>query len=56
VFRRAIEAIIHFATEQHKSIFSPSEAADIKSVMQSYGETTDIIGRLIGSDVESICN
>ena len=41
VFRRAIEAIIHFATERHKSIFSPSEAADIKSVMQSYGETTD---------------
>ena len=41
VFRRAIEAIIHFATEQHKSIFSPSEAADIKSVMQSYGETTE---------------
>ena len=40
VFRRAIEAIIHFATERHKSIFSPSEAADIKSVMQSYGETT----------------
>lgn len=27
--------------EQHKSIFSPSEAADIKSVMQSYGETTE---------------
>ena len=41
VFRRAIEAIIHFATERHKSIFSPSEAADIKSVMQSYGETTE---------------
>ncbi len=41
VFRRAIEAIIHFATERHKSIFSPSEAADIKSVMQSYGKTTE---------------
>ena len=41
VFRRAIEAIIHFGTEQHKSIFSPSEAADIKSVMQEYGETTE---------------
>ena len=41
VFMRAIEAIIHFATERHKSIFSPSEAADIKSVMQSYGETTE---------------
>lgn len=41
VFRRAIDAIIHFATEQHKSIFSNDEAADIKSVMQSYGETTE---------------
>ena len=41
VFRRAVEAIIHFATERYKSIFSPSEAADIKSVMQSYGETTE---------------
>lgn len=40
VFRRAIDAIIHFGTEQHKSIFAPSEAADIKSVMQKYGETT----------------
>lgn len=41
VFRRAIDAIIHFGTEQHKSIFAPSEAADIKSVMQEYGETTE---------------
>lgn len=41
VFRRAIEAIIHFATERHKSIFSPSEAADIKCVMQRYGETIE---------------
>ncbi len=41
VFRQAIDAIIHFATERHKSIFSPSEAADIKNVMQSYGETTE---------------
>ncbi len=41
VFRRAIEAIIHFATERHKSIFSNDEAADIKSVMQSYGENTE---------------
>ena len=40
VFRRAINAIIHFGTEQHKSLFAPSEAADIKSVMQEYGETT----------------
>ena len=41
VFRRAIYAIIHFGTEQHESIFAPSEAADIKSVMQEYGETTE---------------
>ena len=34
-------AIIHFGTEQHKSVFAPSEAADIKSVMQEYGETTE---------------
>lgn len=41
VFRRAIDAIIRFATEKYKSIFSNDEAADIKSVMQSYGETTE---------------
>lgn len=41
VFRRAIDAIIHFGTEQHQSFFAPSEAADIKSVMQEYGETTE---------------
>ena len=41
VFRRAIDAIIHFGTEQHKSFFAPSEAADIKNVMQEYGETTE---------------
>ena len=41
VFRRAIDAIIHFGTERHKSFFVPSEAADIKSVMQEYGETTE---------------
>ena len=41
VFRRAIDAIIHFGTEQYKSIFAPSEAADIKSIMQEYGETTE---------------
>ena len=41
VFRRAIDAIVYFGTEQHKSFFAPSEAADIKGVMQSYGETTE---------------
>ena len=41
VFRRAVDAIIHFGTEQHKSVFASSEAADIKRVMQEYGETTE---------------
>ena len=41
VFRRAVNAIICFGTERHKSFFAPSEAADIKSVMQEYGETTE---------------
>ena len=39
IFKRAIQAIIHFGTEQHQSFFAPSEAADIKNVMQEYGET-----------------
>ncbi len=42
VFKRAVDAIIHFGTEQHKSLFASSEAADIKSVMQEYGETTEV--------------
>ena len=37
VFRRAVAAIISFATSQYKSVFSPSEAAGIKEVMRSYG-------------------
>ena len=41
LFKRAIDAIIHFGTEQHQSFFAPSEAADIKSVMQEYGETIE---------------
>lgn len=41
VFKRAVDAIIHFGTEKYKSIFAPQEAADIKSVMQEYGETTE---------------
>ena len=41
VFKAAIDAIISFGTEQHKSVFAPPEAADIKSVMQDYGETTE---------------
>ena len=41
VFRRAVDAVIRFGTERHKSFFAPSEATDIKSVMQEYGETTE---------------
>ena len=41
VFKRAIDAIVHFGMEQYKSFFAPSEAADIKSVMQEYGETIE---------------
>ena len=41
LFKRAIDAIIHFGTEQHKAFFAPSEAGDIKSVLQEYGETTE---------------
>ena len=41
VFRRAVDAVIRFGTERHKSFFAPSEAADIKSVMQEYGETAE---------------
>lgn len=40
VFKQAVDAIIRFGTEQYKSFFAPSEAADIKSVMQEYGTTT----------------
>ena len=41
VFKRAIDAVIRFGTERHKSFFAPSEAADIKSVMQEYSETVE---------------
>ena len=41
VFKRAVDAIIHFGKERYKSFFAPQEAADIKSVMQEYGETTE---------------
>ena len=41
ICKRAIQTIIHFGTEQHQSFFAPSEAADIKSVMQEYGETAE---------------
>lgn len=41
VFKRAIDAIIHFGTEKYKSIFGNDEAADIKNVMQGYGDTSE---------------
>lgn len=41
VFKRAIDAIIRYGTSQYKSFFGNDEAADIKSVMQEYGETAE---------------
>lgn len=41
VFKRSVNAIIHFGTDKYKSVFAPQEAADIRSVMQEYGETTE---------------
>ena len=51
VFKRAIDAIIHFGTEQHKSFFAPSEAADIRSVMQEYGKQPNSRMRLAHGSV-----
>ena len=41
VFKRAIDAIVYYGTDKFKSIFGNDEAADIKSVMQNYGETKE---------------
>ena len=41
VFKRVIDAIIHYSTDKYNSIFGSDEAADIKSVMQSYGEAKE---------------
>lgn len=41
IFRWAVDAIIFWGTELHKSIFVPSVAADIKKVMQEYRATTE---------------
>lgn len=41
VFKRAIDAIIAYGTEKYKSIFGNDEAADIKNVMRSYGDTKE---------------
>ena len=49
VFQRAIAAIIDFATSKYKSVFSPSEAADIKQVMRSYGGEDTPQQKAIGS-------
>lgn len=58
VFRRAIDAIIHFGTEQHKSIFAPSEAADIKSVMQDTGKPPNNKKRWVNgcAGMQNTCN
>lgn len=57
VFRRAVAAIIDFATSQYKSVFSPSEVADIKEVMRSYGgedsEQQKVVGKWLISYAES---
>lgn len=41
IFKRAVDAIIHYGTEKYKSIFANDEAADIKNVMQAYGKTKE---------------
>lgn len=41
VLKRAIDAIIRYDTSQYKSFFDNDEAADIKSVMQNYGDTKE---------------
>ena len=41
IFKRAIDAIIHYGTEKYKSIFGNDEAADIKNVMEAYGRTKE---------------
>lgn len=41
IFKRAIDAIIHYGTEKYKPIFGNDEAADIKNVMQAYGRTKE---------------
>ena len=55
VFRRAIDAIIHFATERHKSIFSPSENIAIHSTRLAMSRKVGMTGKLIEGEVESQC-
>ena len=57
VFKQAVETIIRFGTDRHKSFFSPSEAADIKNVMRKFGETTDrqkMVGEWLCGYAESL--
>ena len=57
VFKQAVDAIIRFGTDRHKSFFTPSEAADIKNVMRKFGETTDrqkIVGEWLCGYAESL--
>lgn len=41
VFKRAVDAIIHYGTEKYKSLFGNNEAADIKNVMGAYEKTKE---------------
>lgn len=41
VFKRAVDAIIHYGTEKYKSVFGNDEAADIKNVMETNGKTKE---------------
>ena len=41
VFKRAVDAIIHYGTDKYKSIFGNDEASDIKNVMRSYGNSKE---------------
>jgi len=34
-------SLLSSLSSKHKSVFAPSEAADIKNVMQKYGETVE---------------
>ena len=57
VFKQAVDAIIRFGTDRHKSFFTPSEAADIKNVMQKFGETTErqkMVGEWLCGYAESL--
>lgn len=49
VFQRTIAAITDFATSKYKSVFSPSEATDIKQLMLSYGGKDIKLQKAIGS-------